>query len=183
VPELPCARQVSRAAPEGRRPQTDREAQRVILTQLQPGREARVLACRAKGAGQRFLAEHGIVPGAALIVGAVTGGHLIVRLKDSRLALNIALACQVEVQCPGEVSPGEACTLRDLGPGQRGVVRQILSVGAVRRRLMDMGITRGTEVFVRREAPLGDPLEITVRGYELTLRKAEAEHILVERRG
>ena len=52
--------------------------------------------------------------------------------------------------------------------------------GATRRRIMDMGITRGAEIFVRKVAPLGDPVEITVRGYELSLRKADAEMILVD---
>ena len=52
--------------------------------------------------------------------------------------------------------------------------------GAVKRRIMDMGITRGAEVYVRKVAPLGDPIEVTVRGYELSLRKADAEKILVD---
>ena len=52
--------------------------------------------------------------------------------------------------------------------------------GALKRRIMDMGITRGTEIFVRKVAPLGDPIEVSVRGYELSIRKSEAENILVE---
>ena len=59
-------------------------------------------------------------------------------------------------------------------------VTKILGEGPVKRRLMDMGITKGVNVFVRKVAPLGDPVEVTVRGYELTLRKADAEMILVE---
>ena len=70
--------------------------------------------------------------------------------------------------------------LADLQPGESGIVAKILGEGAVKRRLMDMGITRGTEVFVRKVAPLGDPIEVTVRGYELSLRKADAELIDVE---
>jgi len=69
--------------------------------------------------------------------------------------------------------------LADLQPGESGIVAKILGEGAVKRRLMDMGITRGTEVFVRKVAPLGDPLEISLRGYELTLRKSEAQMISV----
>ena len=57
---------------------------------------------------------------------------------------------------------------------------KILGEGALRRRIMDMGITKGTSVFVRKVAPLGDPVEITVRGYELSIRKGDAENILVE---
>ena len=59
-------------------------------------------------------------------------------------------------------------------------MRKIEGEGATRRRIMEMGITRGAEIFVRKVAPLGDPVEITVRGYELSLRKADAEMILVD---
>ena len=59
-------------------------------------------------------------------------------------------------------------------------MRKIEGEGATRRRIMDMGITRGAEIYVRKVAPLGDPVEITVRGYELSLRKADAEMILVD---
>ena len=64
--------------------------------------------------------------------------------------------------------------------GATVTVRKIEGEGATRRRIMDMGITRGAEIFVRKVAPLGDPVEITVRGYELSLRKADAEMILVD---
>lgn len=64
--------------------------------------------------------------------------------------------------------------------GTTVTVRRVEGEGATRRRIMDMGITRGAEVFVRKVAPLGDPIEVTVRGYELSLRKVDAEKILVE---
>ncbi len=64
--------------------------------------------------------------------------------------------------------------------GATVTVRKIEGEGATRRRIMDMGITRGAEVYVRKVAPLGDPIEVTVRGYELSLRKADAEMILVD---
>lgn len=70
-------------------------------------------------------------------------------------------------------------TLRDIKPGETVSVTRFAGSGALRRRLMDMGITKGTSVFVRKVAPLGDPIEVTVRGYELSLRKAEAESIEV----
>lgn len=71
-------------------------------------------------------------------------------------------------------------TLREIPCGQAARVKKLTGEGAVRRRIMDMGITKGVEVFVRKVAPLGDPVEVTVRGYELSLRKADAEMIEVE---
>lgn len=71
-------------------------------------------------------------------------------------------------------------TLREIACGQNVKVKKLTGVGSVKRRIMDMGITKGTEIYVRKTAPLGDPIEITVRGYELSLRKADAEMIEVE---
>ena len=71
-------------------------------------------------------------------------------------------------------------TLKDIKVGKSARVVRLHSEGALRRRIMDMGITKGTEVMVRKVAPLGDPLELSVRGYELSLRKADAELIEVE---
>lgn len=71
-------------------------------------------------------------------------------------------------------------TLKDVKVGETVFARKITGEGAIKRRIMDMGITKGTEVFVRKVAPLGDPVEVTVRGYELSLRKADAEMILVD---
>ena len=71
-------------------------------------------------------------------------------------------------------------TLREAACGETVKVKKIYGEGPVRRRIMDMGITKGVEVFVRKVAPLGDPVEVTVRGYELSIRKADAEMICVE---
>ena len=71
-------------------------------------------------------------------------------------------------------------TLREVPVGGKARIKKIHGEGAVKRRIMDMGITRGVEVSVRKVAPLGDPIEITVRGYELSLRKADAESIEIE---
>ena len=71
-------------------------------------------------------------------------------------------------------------TLREVKIGETVKVVKLHGEGAVKRRIMDMGLTKGTEVFVRKVAPLGDPVELTVRGYELSLRKADAEMIEVE---
>ncbi len=71
-------------------------------------------------------------------------------------------------------------TLREAKIGQTVKVVKLNGVGAVKRRIMDMGITKGVEIFIRKVAPLGDPVEITVRGYELSLRKADSEMIEIE---
>ncbi len=71
-------------------------------------------------------------------------------------------------------------TLRQVPLGQTVRVVKLEGEGAVKRRIMDMGITKGTQIEVRKVAPLGDPIEVTVRGYELSVRKADAEKIIVE---
>lgn len=74
----------------------------------------------------------------------------------------------------------EMRTLRDIPCGRTVRVAKLTGEGPVKRRIMDMGITKGVEVSVRKVAPLGDPMQVTVRGYELSLRKADAEMIMVE---
>ncbi len=71
-------------------------------------------------------------------------------------------------------------TLKEIKCGETITVVRLFGEGAVKRRIMDMGITKGTQVFIRRVAPLGDPIEVTVRGYELSIRKADAETIEVK---
>ena len=71
-------------------------------------------------------------------------------------------------------------TLKDAKVGQTVKVKKVHGEGAVKRRIMDMGITKGTQVYVRKVAPFGDPIEVNLRGYELSLRKADAEMIIVE---
>ena len=71
-------------------------------------------------------------------------------------------------------------TLREAKIGQTVTVKKLTGEGAVKRRIMDMGNTKGVEVYIRKVAPLGDPVEVTVRGYELSLRKADAEMIEVQ---
>ena len=71
-------------------------------------------------------------------------------------------------------------TLKDLKNNQKCIVTEITLEGAIRRRIMDMGITKGTEITIAKVAPLGDPIEIIVRGYRLSIRKSEAQNILVK---
>lgn len=71
-------------------------------------------------------------------------------------------------------------TLKEVSIGQTVTIKKLFGQGAAKRRIMDMGITKGVSVTVQKEAPLGDPIELTVRGYQLSLRKADAEMIEVE---
>ena len=71
-------------------------------------------------------------------------------------------------------------TVREVACGQTVTVKKLSGAGPVKRRIMDMGLTKGVSIYVRKVAPLGDPIEVTVRGYELSLRKADAEMIEVE---
>ena len=71
-------------------------------------------------------------------------------------------------------------TLKDVKVGKSAKVLKVQGEGAVRRRIMDMGITKGVEVYVRKVAPLGDPIEVMVRGYELSIRKEDAQMVLIE---
>lgn len=70
--------------------------------------------------------------------------------------------------------------LNEFAIGEKGVVKKITAEGKIKRRLFDMGVTPNTDIFMRKVAPLGDPIEVTVRGYELTLRKSEAQCVLME---
>ena len=71
-------------------------------------------------------------------------------------------------------------TLKEVKIGETVTVEKVNGEGALKRRIMDMGITRGVDIYVRKVAPLGDPVEVKVRGYELSLRKADAEQIIVK---
>ncbi|MGX7419872.1 FeoA family protein [Carnobacterium gallinarum] len=73
-------------------------------------------------------------------------------------------------------------TLKEVAIGETVLVQKVLGQGPTKRRLMDMGITRGASIFVRKVAPLGDPIEVTIRGYELSLRKEDAELISVQQK-
>ena len=71
-------------------------------------------------------------------------------------------------------------TLEEFTVGESGIVKTVSGEGKIRRRLFDMGVTPGAEILLRKKAPLGDPLEVTIRGYELTLRKTEAACVMME---
>lgn len=71
-------------------------------------------------------------------------------------------------------------TMKEVKPGEQVTIRRIDTTGALKKKLMDMGLTKNTKILVRKVAPLGDPIEISVRGYELSIRKSEAQTIFVE---
>lgn len=70
--------------------------------------------------------------------------------------------------------------LSEFAIGEKGIIKQVAGDGKIRRRLFDMGVTPGAEIFMRKRAPLGDPMEVTIRGYELTLRRNEADAVTME---
>ena len=70
--------------------------------------------------------------------------------------------------------------LSEYAIGESGIIKSVSGEGKIRRRLLDMGVTPGADVYLRKRAPLGDPIEVTIRGYELTIRKSEAENVMTE---
>lgn len=104
--------------------------------------------------------------------------NAIILVGNSRIAIDTSLLRAIEVSEEALPIKNEI-GLNEIAIGDSGFVTSIQATGAVKRRLMDMGITRGTKLYVRKVAPLGDPVEVHLRGYELTLRKEEAELIRV----
>ena len=128
---------------------------------------------------RKFLGNIGFVVGAAVTVISEIKGNMIVEVKDSRVAIGKDMANKIMVYIL-QIKGVNMKTLRDIACGNTVKVKKIVGVGPVKRRIMDMGITKGIEIYIRKVAPLGDPIEVTVRGYELSLRKADAEIIEVE---
>lgn len=128
----------------------------------------------------QHLRDLGFANGAEIHIISTSKDSMIVMVRGSRVALNkdTANLIYIEPQREGQRSDWES--LNKLPVGRSGRVGAILGQGSIKRRLMDMGITRGVSVLVRKVAPLGDPIQVNIRGYELSLRKSEAELILVE---
>lgn len=129
---------------------------------------------------KKHLQNLGVIIGSKIVVINRSGSNSILLLKNNRIAVNCELLSQIIVK-KSEFSEESWTSLDQLTTGESGVVVAIHGKGAVKRRLMDMGVTKNVRVTVRKLAPLGDPLEITLRGYELTLRKEEASLILVQK--
>ncbi|KXT75455.1 FeoA family protein [Streptococcus sp. DD12] len=128
---------------------------------------------------KRHLANLGIAIGREVKVVSKTKGSAIIMLRGSRLALDQSILARVGIAPVEETF--ETLPLSELAVGEHAVVVAIHALAEAKRRLMDMGITRHTQVYLRKVAPLGDPIEINLRGYELTLRKSEAQLISVKR--
>ena len=129
---------------------------------------------------KKHLQNLGVITGSKIVVINRSGSNSILLLKNNRIAVNRELLSQIIVK-KSEFSEESWTSLDQLTTGESGVVVAIHGKGAVKRRLMDIGVTKNVRVTVRKLAPLGDPLEITLRGYELTLRKEEASLILVQK--
>ena len=131
----------------------------LILSKV--GEEVTIKKITGNAETKKFLNSLGFIIGEGITIVSDLGGNLIVNIIKSHI--NVIMT-----------------TLKDVKCGQTVRVKKIQGEGPVRRRIMDMGITKGSEIYVRKVAPLGDPVEINIRGYELTLRKFDAEMVIVE---
>lgn len=123
------------------------------------------------------LSNLGLAAGETIEVVTKTKNSAIIIVKGSRLAFDASILDKIDL-APAEEDQ-EKIPLSELPVGHSAIVTDIFSANETKRRLMDMGITKRTRVLLRKVAPLGDPLEISLRGYELTLRKSEAQMISV----
>ncbi|MCS4488090.1 FeoA domain-containing protein [Streptococcus sciuri] len=126
----------------------------------------------------KHLSHLGLTVGSRLRLVAKTKRSAIMMIKGSRLAFDSSITSHIDVVVCRE-DKQKAIPLSKLPIGSYAYVEGIYAVSEARRRLMDMGLTRHTKLYLRKVAPLGDPLELTLRGYELTLRKSEANLIAV----
>ncbi|CAM3219412.1 FeoA family protein [Vagococcus fessus] len=150
------------------------------LTEAVIGQKYYVSELLLTGSSERHLANLGLVAGAPIrVISKKKSGDYIVKVKDSRLAMDDRVVNQIRITSE-ERQNQVPQTLAEISVGDSVVVDKIVGPKEVKRRLMDMGLTAGTPVVIRKVAPLGDPLELSVRGYELTLRKTEAETIMVK---
>ncbi|MEA3349343.1 MAG: metal-dependent transcriptional regulator [Chloroflexota bacterium] len=183
-------------------PRTDASiAERALLplAKLSTGQHGHVIRCDVNKAALTFLDEQGIRPGALFAILATAEDSLLVQVGNAHISLvrSLAEAVQVELDEEGIIAADELqqsvfkekinmdktdnqIQLHELKVGQHGTIVHVGGKGPAKRRMMDMGLVPGSEVKVVRLAPLGDPIEFTVKGYSLSLRKSEASNIKVE---
>ncbi|MCL6221114.1 ferrous iron transport protein A [Streptococcus dysgalactiae subsp. equisimilis] len=147
------------------------------LSQVRSGIAYQVLSIALPQDHQRHLAHLGIKKGSQVKVMSQTKQNAILMIKTSRLAFDKSLLDAIEVSEVDE--GGQTLPLSELAIMEVAIVEAIYASKETKRRLMDMGLTRGTRFQLRKRAPLGDPLEISLRGYELSLRQSEAQLIAV----
>lgn len=150
------------------------------LLNMETNKLYRVQDIQMDPATTKHLNELGIIKGSKIALAGKTGANRVVLSQNARLAINESVLGKIFVDEIDETETSWS-SLDLLEVGEKAKVVRIYGTGAVKRRLMDMGLTRGTEIFVRKLAPLGDPIEINVRGYELSLRKDEASQVLVQK--
>ena len=138
------------------------------LAMAKSGETVVIRKITGKDSIRQHLAELGLVVDESVTVVSELGGNIILQVKDSRIALDRSMATSFMK------------TLKDAKVDDVVVVKRLHGEGPIKRRIMDMGITKGVQIKVRKVAPLGDPIELNVRGYELSVRKADAEMIEVE---
>ena len=139
-------------------------------------------AIQSDEVAKKHLNNLGLVPGGKVVLVNQSNENGIVLLHNSRIAINLSILRQIMI-IERTTKEENWVSLDQLSIGEKAKVVGIHGKGAIKRRLMDMGLTKGVEILVRKMAPLGDPIEINLRGYELTLRKNEAELVLVEKEG
>lgn len=129
---------------------------------------------------KRRLQDLGMIVGSKVAVVNYSGENGIVLLHNTRLALSQSILKQLIVKDLTDAQETWV-SLDQLKVGEHGIIVNVHGTGSIKRRLMDMGLTKGTRVKVVKLAPLGDPMELRVRGYELSLRKTESEMIIVSK--
>ncbi|HEM5319641.1 TPA: ferrous iron transport protein A [Streptococcus suis] len=147
------------------------------LQNLQVGQSYLVKDCLTQDDIRKHLTHLGLKVGEEIRIISKTKTNAIFQVKASRLALDREI---IESLVLIEKSATEIINLSEAPIGSSAKVMDIYATDALRRRLMDMGLTKNTQLFLKKVAPLGDPIEITLRGYELTLRKSEAQMIGVQ---
>lgn len=149
------------------------------LTDVTPHQTYQVTGVPEHPEIKKHLQDLGLIVGSEVILLKTQGKSGIVLLHNNRIALDHSILEEIQVK-PAGISK-EVLSLDQLTVGDTGKVVLIFGEGAIKRRLMDMGLTKNVAVTVKKLAPLGDPIELALRGYALSLRKSEAEYILVER--
>ncbi|MFD1902113.1 ferrous iron transport protein A [Enterococcus termitis] len=153
----------------------------LTLAQAKLNRVYMIDEIQAEGFAKKHLNNLGCAGGKIVLLN-FSAENGIVLLHNSRIAINLSVLQQIII-VEKNLDEENWVSLDQLAVGEKARVIGIHGQGAIKRRLMDMGLTKGVDLLIRKMAPLGDPIEINLRGYELTLRKSEAELVLVQKVG